>query len=67
MIVGSGDWIHHWVMMQTIGHEILSIRNPSQLAERAGGAKEGHDAPAVRHPDRRRLHRLLRHGWACYF
>jgi prepilin peptidase CpaA len=40
MIVGSGDWIHHWVMMQTIGHEILSIRNPSQLAERAGVRKK---------------------------
>lgn len=40
MIVASGDWIHHWAMMHTIGHEILSIRNPSQLSERAGNRKK---------------------------
>ena len=40
MIVASGDWIRHWVMFQTIGHEILSIRNPSRLAELAGERKK---------------------------
>jgi prepilin peptidase CpaA len=40
MILASGDWVHHWAMMHTIGHEIVSIRNPSRLAERAGGRKK---------------------------
>jgi prepilin peptidase CpaA len=40
MIVASGDWIRHWVMFQTIGHEIVSIRNPSRLAELAGERKK---------------------------
>jgi prepilin peptidase CpaA len=40
MIVASGDWIRHWVMFQTIGHEILSIRNPARLAELAGERKK---------------------------
>src|SRR4051794_26020306 len=40
MIAVSGDWIHHWAMMHTIGHEVLSIRNPAQLAERAGERKK---------------------------
>lgn len=35
MILASGNLIRHWVMFQTIGHEILSIRNPELLAERA--------------------------------
>jgi prepilin peptidase CpaA len=39
MIVASGELIHHWVMFHTIGHEILSIRNPSELAQRAGARK----------------------------
>ena len=40
MILASGDVIRHWVMFQTIGHEILSIRNPATLAERAGEHKK---------------------------
>ena len=40
MIVASGDVIRHWVMLQTIGHEILTIRNPVELAERAGERKK---------------------------
>jgi prepilin peptidase CpaA len=40
MILASGNVIRHWVMLQTIGHEILSIRNPAVLAERAGERKK---------------------------
>jgi len=40
MIVASGNIIHHWVMLQTIFHEILTIRNPVELAERAGARKK---------------------------
>ncbi len=40
MIAASGDIIRHWVMFQTIGHEIISIRNPCELAERAGQRKK---------------------------
>jgi prepilin peptidase CpaA len=40
MVLASGNVIRHWVMLQTIGHEILSIRNPSELAERAGQRKK---------------------------
>jgi prepilin peptidase CpaA len=40
MIIASGDLIHHWVMFQTIGHEILSIHDPCRLAERAGERKK---------------------------
>jgi prepilin peptidase CpaA len=40
MIVASGDWIRHWAMFQTIGHEIISIRDPAQLAQRAGERKK---------------------------
>ncbi len=40
MIFASGNWIRHWVMFQTIGHEILSIRNPAVLAARAGERKK---------------------------
>lgn len=39
MIVASGEMLHHWALFQTIGHEILSIRNPSQLAQRASERK----------------------------
>ncbi len=40
MILASGNLIRHWVMFQTIGYEILSIRNPAVLAERAGERKK---------------------------
>ena len=40
MIVASGDIIKHWAMFQTIGHEILTVRDPVKLAERAGERKK---------------------------
>ena len=40
MIVASGDLIRHWVMFQTIGHEILTIRDPVELAARAAERKK---------------------------
>jgi prepilin peptidase CpaA len=40
MVLVSGDLLNHWVMFQTIGHEILSIRNPVELAQRAGMRKK---------------------------
>ena len=40
MILASGNVIRHWVLFQTIGYEILSIRNPAVLAERAGERKK---------------------------
>ncbi len=39
MIIASGDLIRHWALFQTIGHEILTVRNPSELAQRAGDRK----------------------------
>jgi prepilin peptidase CpaA len=39
MAITSGNWIRHWVMLQTICHEILTIRNPVRLAELAGARK----------------------------
>jgi prepilin peptidase CpaA len=39
MMVCSGELGKHLVMTQVIGHEIMSIRNPSLLAERAGERK----------------------------
>jgi prepilin peptidase CpaA len=40
MILASGDWVGHWVMMHTIGHEILTLRDPARLAQIAGGRKK---------------------------
>jgi prepilin peptidase CpaA len=40
MMVASGDLIRHWVLFQTIGHEILTIRDPAQLATRAAERKK---------------------------
>jgi prepilin peptidase CpaA len=39
MAVWSGDVIKHWVQMQAIAREILTIRNPSKLAEIAAERK----------------------------
>ncbi|QEH34306.1 Type IV leader peptidase family protein [Aquisphaera giovannonii] len=39
MIAASGEWIRHLAMMQVIGHEILAIRNPDVLSERAARRK----------------------------
>ena len=40
MIIASRDVIKHWAMFQTIAHEILTIRDPVKLAERAGERKK---------------------------
>jgi prepilin peptidase CpaA len=40
MILVSGDPIYHWVMLQTICHEIISVRNPVKLSEIAGERKK---------------------------
>jgi prepilin peptidase CpaA len=40
MVVASGEWLRHWVLFQSIGHEILSVRRPTELAERAGERKK---------------------------
>ena len=40
MIIASGEMARHWGMFQTIGHEILTIRDPSQLSEIAGHRKK---------------------------
>jgi prepilin peptidase CpaA len=39
MIAMSGDWIHHLATAQVIGHEILTIRDPVKLSERAARRK----------------------------
>jgi prepilin peptidase CpaA len=40
MVVVSGELLRHWVLFQTIGHEILTVRNPAELAGRAGERKK---------------------------
>ena len=39
MIVYSGELYRHLAMMHTIGHEVLTIRNPAVLSERAAERK----------------------------
>ncbi|WP_165220247.1 A24 family peptidase [Aquisphaera insulae] len=39
MIAISGNWIQHLVTAQIIGHEILTVRNPVELSERAARRK----------------------------
>jgi prepilin peptidase CpaA len=39
MIVYSGELYRHLAMMHTIGHEVLTIRNPAALSERAAQRK----------------------------
>jgi prepilin peptidase CpaA len=39
MVAWTGRYIHHWAMFQTIGSEILTVRNPSKLAEMAAARK----------------------------
>ena len=39
MVAWSGEYVRHWVQFQTIGHEILSVRNPAKLAETAAARK----------------------------
>src|SRR5438067_13221136 len=35
MVAWSGDYVRHWVQLQAIGHEILTVRNPQKLANSA--------------------------------
>lgn len=39
MVAWSGNFIKHWVQFQAIGHEILTVRNPSKLSEIAAERK----------------------------
>lgn len=39
MIAWTGEYARHWVMLQTIVHEILTVRDPSRLSERAVARK----------------------------
>jgi prepilin peptidase CpaA len=39
MVAWSGEYIRHWVQMQAIGHEILTVRDPVKLAEAAARRK----------------------------
>ena len=39
MVAWSGQYIRHWVMFQTIGNEILTLRNPSKLSAIAAERK----------------------------
>jgi prepilin peptidase CpaA len=39
MIAWTGQYIRHWAMFQTIGNEILSVRNPAKLSEIAAARK----------------------------
>jgi len=39
MVAWSGDYVRHWVQLQAIGHEILTVRNPSKLAATAAARK----------------------------
>src|SRR5437868_1172294 len=39
MIAWSGEYARHWVLFQTIGHEILTLRDPAKLAESASARK----------------------------
>jgi prepilin peptidase CpaA len=39
MVAWSGQFIRHWVQLQAIGHEILTVRNPEKLAATAAARK----------------------------
>ncbi len=39
MVAWSGRFLHHWVQFQMIGHEILSVRDPSKLSAAAAERK----------------------------
>jgi prepilin peptidase CpaA len=39
MVVRAGELAKHWVMFQTIGHEILAVRSPEKLSETAAARK----------------------------
>ncbi len=39
MVAWSGEYIRHWAQIQVIGHEILTIRDPSKLSAIAAERK----------------------------
>jgi prepilin peptidase CpaA len=39
MVAWSGQYVHHWVQLQAIGSEILTVRNPEKLAATAAARK----------------------------
>jgi prepilin peptidase CpaA len=39
MVAWSGEYARHWAMFQTIGHEILTIRDPAKLSAIAAERK----------------------------
>ncbi len=39
MVARSGEYIKHWALFQTIGHEILTVRSPDRLSESAAARK----------------------------
>lgn len=39
MVAWSGEYARHWAMFQTIGHEILTVRNPAKLSAIAAERK----------------------------
>jgi prepilin peptidase CpaA len=39
MVAWSGEYARHWVMLQTIVHEILTVRSPSKLSALAAARK----------------------------
>jgi prepilin peptidase CpaA len=39
MVAWSGQFLKHYVQLQMIGHEILSVRNPEKLSETAAARK----------------------------
>jgi prepilin peptidase CpaA len=39
MVAWSGQYIRHWAMFQTIGHEIITVRDPVLLSEKAAARK----------------------------
>lgn len=39
MVIWSGQLVKHWVQFQSIGHEILTVRNPEKLSATAAARK----------------------------
>jgi prepilin peptidase CpaA len=39
MVAWSGQYVHHWVQFQAIGHEILTVRDPAKLSAIAAERK----------------------------
>jgi prepilin peptidase CpaA len=39
MVAWSGEFLKHWVQFQSIGHEILTVRDPAKLSQAAAERK----------------------------